>query len=55
MGKYKIMSENELQKVANRVNSSALMADAWHHRSDALSSIGALVGIGGARLGFPRK
>ena len=29
------------------------MADAWHHRSDALSSIGALAGIGGARLGFP--
>jgi len=29
------------------------MADAWHHRSDALSSIGALVGIGGARIGFP--
>ena len=29
------------------------MADAWHHRSDAFSSIGALVGIGGSRLGFP--
>ena len=29
------------------------MADAWHHRSDAFSSIGALVGIAGARLGFP--
>lgn len=29
------------------------MADAWHHRSDALSSIGAFVGILGARLGFP--
>ena len=29
------------------------MADAWHHRSDALSSIGALIGIAGARLGFP--
>ena len=29
------------------------MADAWHHRSDALSSVGALIGIGGARLGFP--
>ena len=29
------------------------MADAWHHRSDALSSVGALVGIAGARLGFP--
>lgn len=29
------------------------MADAWHHRSDAFSSIGALVGIVGARMGFP--
>lgn len=38
---------------AKRINSSALMADAWHHRSDALSSIGSLIGIGGARLGFP--
>ena len=36
-----------------KLDSSALMADAWHHRSDALSSIGALIGIGGARLGFP--
>lgn len=27
--------------------------NAWHHRSDAFSSIGALIGIGGARLGFP--
>lgn len=38
---------------AKKVNSGALMADAWHHRSDALSSIGAFVGIFGARLGFP--
>ena len=38
---------------AQRIDSSALMADAWHHRSDALSSIGALIGIGGAMLGFP--
>ncbi len=38
---------------AKKIDSSALMADAWHHRSDAFSSIGALVGIGGARLGFP--
>ena len=39
--------------VARRTRSSALMADAWHHRSDALSSVGALVGIGLARLGYP--
>ncbi|MCI5614438.1 MAG: cation diffusion facilitator family transporter [Agathobacter sp.] len=38
---------------AKRIDSSALMADAWHHRSDALSSVGALIGIGGAMLGYP--
>lgn len=38
---------------AKKIDSSALMADAWHHRSDALSSVGALIGIGGAMLGYP--
>lgn len=38
---------------AIKIDSSALMADAWHHRSDAFSSIGALIGIAGARLGYP--
>mgnify|MGYP005975282417 CR=1 FL=1 len=38
---------------AKKIDSSALMADAWHHRSDALSSVGAFIGILGARLGFP--
>ncbi len=38
---------------ARRLNSSAFMADAWHHRSDALSSVGSLIGIGGAMLGAP--
>jgi cation diffusion facilitator family transporter len=38
---------------AKKIDSSALMADAWHHRSDALSSVGALIGILGARMGFP--
>lgn len=33
---------------AKRVNSPALKANAWHHRSDAFSSIGTLLGIGGA-------
>lgn len=37
---------------ANKIKSGALMADAWHHRSDALSSVGAFVGIFGARLGY---
>ncbi|MGD9910519.1 MAG: cation diffusion facilitator family transporter [Candidatus Izemoplasmatales bacterium] len=38
---------------AKKTESSALMADAWHHRSDALSSVGSFIGIGGAMLGFP--
>ncbi|MGI5875047.1 MAG: cation diffusion facilitator family transporter [Bacillota bacterium] len=38
---------------AKKVDSGALMADAWHHRSDALSSVGSFIGIFGARLGFP--
>ncbi len=38
---------------AKKINSGALMADAWHHRSDAMSSVGAFVGIFGARMGFP--
>ena len=37
---------------ARKIDSQALMADAWHHRSDALSSVGALVGIAGARMGI---
>ena len=38
---------------AKKIDSGVLMADAWHHRSDALSSVGALIGIVGARIGFP--
>lgn len=38
---------------AKRIKSDALMADAWHHRSDALSSVGSFAGIGGAILGYP--
>ena len=38
---------------AKILNSSAFMADAWHHRSDAFSSIGSLIGVGGAKMGFP--
>lgn len=37
---------------ANRINSDALKAEAWHHRSDALSSIGSLIGVAGAMLGL---
>lgn len=38
---------------AKLLDSGAVMADAWHHRSDALSSVGALIGIAGARMGMP--
>lgn len=38
---------------AKKIGSDALMADAWHHRSDSLSSIGALVGIAFSMAGFP--
>ena len=37
---------------AKKLDSGALMADAWHHRSDALSSVGSLIGITGARMGY---
>ncbi|WP_291583275.1 cation diffusion facilitator family transporter [Clostridium sp. UBA6640] len=37
---------------ARKVKSIAMEADAWHHRSDAISSIGTLIGIAGARMGF---
>lgn len=38
---------------AGVIDSPAFKADAWHHRSDALSSVGSLIGIGGAMLGYP--
>lgn len=38
---------------AKKINSVSLKAEAWHHRSDALSSVGSFAGILGARLGFP--
>ncbi len=40
-------------RVARRINSAAVRADAWHHRTDAFSSIAAVIGIGGAMIGFP--
>ena len=39
-------------KVAKKINSPSLKADAWHHRSDALSSVAAFIGVGGSLLGF---
>lgn len=39
-------------RYGKKIQSSLLIADAWHHRSDVLSSIAALIGIAGARLGL---
>ncbi len=38
---------------AKKISSSAFLADAWHHRSDAISSVGSLIGIAFAKKGFP--
>ena len=40
------------RSAAKKTNSTALMADAWHHRSDAFSSVGALIGIGLSMAGY---
>lgn len=39
--------------LGEKINSEALMADAWHHRSDALSSVLVLIALVGSYLGFP--
>lgn len=39
-------------RTAKKIKSFAMEADAWHHRSDALSSIGTFIGVLGARLGL---
>ncbi len=39
-------------KIGEKINSRGLIADAHHHRSDAFSSVAALIGIGGAKLGL---
>ena len=53
---FSILSKEALYRYtiiyAQKIDSPALKADAWHHRSDALSSIGALIGIIGARCGI---
>ena len=41
------------RSVGEKSNSPTLVANAWHHRSDAISSIAALIGIIGAMIGFP--
>ncbi|MCL1844191.1 MAG: cation diffusion facilitator family transporter [Defluviitaleaceae bacterium] len=42
-----------VRAAAKKIDSGALMADAWHSRADGLSSIGSFIGIFGARMGFP--
>ena len=42
-----------VRAAAKKIDSGALMADAWHSRADGLSSIGSFIGILGARMGFP--
>ncbi|MCL2386444.1 MAG: cation diffusion facilitator family transporter, partial [Defluviitaleaceae bacterium] len=42
-----------VRAAAKKIDSGALMADAWHSRADGLSSIGSFIGIMGARMGFP--
>ncbi len=41
------------RRIGEKINSPAVIANAWHHRSDAISSIAALIGILGAHYGFP--
>jgi cation diffusion facilitator family transporter len=41
-------------RVGKRVGSVALIADAWHHRSDSFSSVGVAIGIAAAMLGGPK-
>ena len=38
---------------AKKLDSAAFKADAWHHRSDAISSVGSFIGIFMAKMGFP--
>ena len=40
-------------RAGQNARSQTVIANAWHHRSDALSSIVAMAGIGGAMVGFP--
>ena len=40
--------------IGKKIDSSSLKADAWHHRSDAISSIGSFIGVAGAMMGYPQ-
>ena len=39
-------------RIARRVNSQLLRANAWHHRTDSLSSVVVMIGVGGSLLGL---
>lgn len=39
--------------VGKKTHNEAIIANAWHHRTDSISSVAALIGIGGAMMGFP--
>lgn len=41
------------RSVAKKIQSSALLAEAWHHRTDVVASIGSLVGVVLAKMGYP--
>lgn len=41
------------KKVGEKIHSPAIVANAWHHRSDAISSVAAFIGIIGAMYGYP--
>jgi len=41
------------RRVGIRIRSNMLQANAWHHRTDAVSSVIVLIGIGGAQMGYP--
>ncbi|VAX17432.1 Cobalt-zinc-cadmium resistance protein [hydrothermal vent metagenome] len=40
-------------KIGRKINNDVVVANAWHHRTDSISSVAALIGIGGAMAGFP--
>jgi cation diffusion facilitator family transporter len=40
-------------RVGKKLKSNIIMANAWHHRADSISSLAALLGIGGALMGYP--
>lgn len=50
---FKYWMSGYVMKIGREIDSSALISDAYHHKSDFLTSIAVLLGIFGARMGFP--